>query len=78
MLYEVITLHAAKKNLNYLMQFKKKLNDSTSYFLYKNKAKLGAVALPILTMCKLNSICKDTSFTEVSKELANMIRNNFV
>lgn len=66
-------LKAAKKSLNYLLQFKKELDEDKSYFLYNGKAKLGGIALPLLTMNKLYEVCKDTTYLEYMPKLLNMI-----
>lgn len=64
---------AALKNLEYLFQFKIKLDSTKSFFLYNQKAKLGGVALPMLTMLKYKEINKDTVFDTALRELAEMI-----
>jgi len=65
-------LHASRKSLEYLMIFKRELDDK-SYFLYGRMAKLGGVSLPMLTMLKIRSLTGDHQYDSLLHSLANMI-----
>jgi len=65
-------LDAARKSVDYLLGFKKEI-DNKAYFLFNNKAKLGGVSLPMLTMLKIREIIGTKEYDEVLKKLANMI-----
>ncbi len=66
-------LNAAKQNLSYLMTFKENLDSTKSYFKYAQKAKLGGIALPMLTMLKIKALENDSSFDKELQNLANML-----
>lgn len=66
-------LDGARKNLDYLMKFRKELGTDKAYFLFNEKAKLGGISLPMLTMLKIRSLTGDTEHDEVLRQLANMI-----
>lgn len=66
-------LNAAKQSMNYLMRQKRDLDDDKSYFMFRSKAKLGGIALPMLGMLKLKELTGTTEFDVELKKLANMI-----
>ncbi len=66
-------LDAARKNLDYLLGFKEQLDSDKAYFLFNGKAKLGGVALPMLTMLKVRQLTGSTEYDELLIQLANMI-----
>ncbi|MDA0196044.1 MAG: hypothetical protein O2887_16065 [Bacteroidetes bacterium] len=68
-----IFLKSAKKNLDYLLEFKKEKGPDTTYFLFDKKAKLGGIALPMLAMLELRKITGDTTNDHHLKSMANMI-----
>ncbi len=77
LVYEVTNdsayLEAARKNIEYLTRYKRIRNKDTAYFLYKRKAKLGGIALPMLAMIKIKQLTRDTVYDDDLKKLANMI-----
>ncbi len=77
LVYEVTNdttyLEAARKNIDYLMRYKRIMNDDKAYFLYKRKAKLGGIALPMLAMIKIKQLTHDTLYDHDLIKLANMI-----
>ena len=66
-------LEAAKRNLHYLLKYKQEVDSTKACFLYKRKAKLGGIALPMLTMLKIKSLDHDPEYDEVLKKLADMM-----
>jgi uncharacterized protein YyaL (SSP411 family) len=66
-------LKSAKKSLQHLMKFKKDLRKDKSYFFFNRKAKLGGIALPLLTMNKLYNLCNDSAYVDDMEKLAKMI-----
>lgn len=66
-------LNGVHRSLNYLMGFKKLLDTDKAYFLFNEKAKLGGISLPMLTMLKMRSLTGSKEYDEVLKQLANMI-----
>lgn len=66
-------LQSAKKNLEYLFKFKRILDDDKAYFLFGEKAKLGGIALPMLSMLKIRDITGDSIYDKDLKLLANMM-----
>ena len=66
-------LDAARRNLDYLMSFRELLNSDKAYFLFDGKAKLGGIALPMLTMLEMRSLTGTEEYDENLKKLANMI-----
>lgn len=77
LVYEVIGdekyLNSALKNLEYLYKFQQELDSTKKYFLYREKAKLGGVALPMLTMLKYRELTRDTIFDDDLRKFGNMI-----
>ena len=66
-------LDAVKKSINYLIQFKKTLNEDKAYFFFNKKAKLGGIALPMLSMLKLKSLLETKEYDIILKQSAKMI-----
>lgn len=66
-------LNSSKLNLDYLNQFLVNTDPDTSYYLYRKKAKLGGIALPMLAMLKLKKLSGDSTYDLTLKSLANMI-----
>ena len=66
-------LAAARKNLHYLLGFKKELDSDKAYFLFNAKAKLGGIALPMLTMLKVRQLTGSSEYNKLLAQLANMI-----
>jgi hypothetical protein len=66
-------LEGARRNLEYLMNFRKDLGSDKAYFLFNDKAKLGGVSLPMLTMLKIRSLTGTSEYDEILIKLANMI-----
>ncbi len=64
---------ASLLNLNYLNKFLVNNHPDTAYYLYRKKAKLGGIALPMLAMLKLKKLTSDNSYDNKLKSLANMI-----
>ncbi len=77
LVYEVTNdfayLEAARKNIEYLMRYKQMMNNEKAYFLYKQKAKLGGISLPMLAMVKIKQMTHDTLYDQDLIKLANMI-----
>jgi hypothetical protein len=70
---DVRYLEGARKSLQYLLGFRRELESDKACFLFDDKAKLGGVSLPMLTMLKLRRLTGTTEFDETLKKLANMI-----
>ena len=66
-------LQPVQKSLAYLNQFRVNHTPDTSYYLYRQKAKLGGTALPMLVMLKFKELSGDTIYDQRLKSLANMI-----
>ncbi len=66
-------LEGARANLRYLSQFMKLRDGDKAYFLFKGKAKLGWISLPMLTMLKIRCLTGSTEYDGTLKKLANMI-----
>ncbi len=66
-------LSSSKLNLDYLNQFLVNDSPDSAYYLYRRKAKLGGIALPMLAMLKLRNIFGDSIYDSTLKSLANMI-----
>ena len=66
-------LAAARQSVSYLLQFKKQLDVDKAYFLFNDKAKLGGISLPMLTMLEMRQLTGSREFDDVLIELANMI-----
>ncbi|MCZ6676097.1 MAG: hypothetical protein O7E52_02480 [Candidatus Poribacteria bacterium] len=66
-------LEAARRSIRYLLVFKKQLDNDKAYFLFRKKAKLGGISLPMLTMLKIRQLTGSTEFDETLLEFANMI-----
>jgi hypothetical protein len=66
-------LISALKNLEYLFQFKQNIDSVGSFFLYKQKAKLGGIALPMLTMLKYRELTNDTIYDEDLKNFTETV-----
>lgn len=71
--YDSAYLKSALRNLDYLYQFKKDIDSTKSYFLYRQKAKLGGIALPMLSMLKYRQLTTDTIFDSDVKKLAETV-----
>lgn len=66
-------LKSAMDNVEYLLTFRRETESGASYFLFNNKAKLGGVALPMLTMLKYKIITGDTLYDDLLTSLGEMI-----
>ena len=66
-------LSAARKSIKYLLGFEEQLDSDKSYFLFNEKAKLGGISLPMLTMLKIRELTGTTEYDNILKRLANMI-----
>lgn len=66
-------LAAARRSVNYLLNFKEKLGNNKAYFFFNQKAKLGGISLPMLTMLKIRQLTGTEEYDELLKKLANMI-----
>ena len=66
-------LEAARKSLQYLLAFTESLGTDKAYFLFRRKAKLGGISLPMLTMLKIRQLTGTTEFDAILAKLANMI-----
>ncbi len=66
-------LAAAYLNLEYLNRFIVEDNSDTAYYMFRQRAKLGGTALPMLVMLKLKQFSGDTVYDERLRSLANMI-----
>jgi hypothetical protein len=64
---------AARQSVSYLLQFKKQLGVDKAYFLFHEKAKLGGISLPMLTMLEMRQLTGTREFDETLVQLANMI-----
>ena len=64
---------AARKSLQYLLGFTESLDTDKAYFLFRRKAKLGGISLPMLTMLKIRQLTGTTEFDAILTKLANMI-----
>jgi len=77
LVYEVtgdtIYMNSAKKNINHLFRYRKYIDENRTYFEFKGKAKLGGIALPMLTMVKIKALAGDMSFNDDLEKLADMI-----
>ena len=70
---EIRYFEAAQKNVQYLLTFIELLDTDKAYFLFRRKAKLGGISLPMLTMLKLRQLTGTTEFDAILVKLANMI-----
>lgn len=66
-------LEAARKSVQYLLAFTESLDTDKAYFLFRRRAKLGGISLPMLTMLKIRQLTGTTEFDEILTKLANMI-----
>ena len=66
-------LEAARESVQYLLTFTKLLGRDRAYFLFRRKAKLGGISLPMLTMLKIRQLTGTTEYDEILTKLANMI-----
>ena len=66
-------LEAARKSVQYLLAFTKSLDADKAYFLFRKRAKLGGISLPMLTMLKIRQLTGTTEFDATLLKLANMI-----
>ena len=66
-------LKAARKSVQYLLAFTESLDTDKAYFLFRRKAKLGGISLPMLTMLKIRQLTGTTEFDAILAKLANMI-----
>jgi len=66
-------LKSALKNLDYLLKYKQEIDATKACFFYGQKAKLGGIALPMLTMLKYKEFSGDTIFDSDLKKLAETI-----
>ena len=64
---------AARKSVQYLLAFTEPLHTDKAYFLFRQKAKLGGISLPMLTMLKIRQLTGTTEFDAILVKLANMI-----
>ena len=64
---------AARKSIQYLLAFTESLDADKAYFLFRGKAKLGGISLPMLTMLKIRQLTGTTEFDTILTKLANMI-----
>ncbi|MYE87877.1 hypothetical protein F4X33_02630 [Candidatus Poribacteria bacterium] len=64
---------AARKSVQYLLAFTESLDTDKAYFLFRRKAKLGGISLPMLTMLKIRQLTGTTEFDAILVKLANMI-----
>ena len=66
-------LEAARKSVRYLLAFTESLDTDKAYFLFRRKAKLGGISLPMLTMLKIRQLTGTTEYDAILTKLANMI-----
>jgi hypothetical protein len=66
-------LEAARKSVQYLLAFRESLDTDKAYFLFRRKAKLGGISLPMLTMLKIRQLTGTTEYDAILAKLANMI-----
>ena len=66
-------MDAAQKNLQYQLGFIEMLDSDKAYFLFQKKAKLGGIALPMLSMLKLRELTGTTEYDAHLLRLSNMI-----
>ena len=66
-------LEAARKSVQYLLAFRESLDTDKAYFLFRGKAKLGGISLPMLTMLKIRQLTGTTEYDAILAKLANMI-----
>ena len=66
-------LEAAEKSVQYLLTFIEPLDADKAYFLFRKKAKLGGISLPMLTMLKIRQLTGTTEYDAILPKLANMI-----
>ena len=66
-------LEAARESLRYLLTFTEPLDTDKAYFLFRKKAKLGGISLPMLTMLKIRRLTGTTEYDATLIKLANMI-----
>ena len=64
---------AAQESVQYLLTFTELLDADKAYFLFRKKAKLGGISLPMLTMLKIRQLTGTTEFDAILTKLANMI-----
>ena len=65
-------LVGARQSIAYLLSFKQQLDDDKAYFLFDDKAKLGGISLPMLTMLKIRRLTGTTAYDELLRQLANV------
>ena len=70
---EIRYFEASQKNVQYLLTFIELLDTDKAYFLFRRKAKLGGISLPMLTMLKIRQLTGTTEFDAILVKLANMI-----
>ena len=66
-------LEAAQTSVRYLLTFIEPLDADKAYFLFRRRAKLGGISLPMLTMLKIRQLTGTTEFDIILRKLANMI-----
>ena len=66
-------LEAAQQSVRYLLKFIELLDTDKAYFLFRKKAKLGGISLPMLTMLKIRQLTGTSEYDAVLMKLANMI-----
>ena len=66
-------LRAGRKSVEHLLNFMERLDSDKAYFLFRGKAKLGGISLPMLTMLQLRRLTGTVEFDSVLVGLANMI-----
>ena len=66
-------LRAGRRSVEHLLNFMERLDSDKAYFLFRGKAKLGGISLPMLTMLQLRRLTGTVEFDAVLVRLANMI-----
>ena len=66
-------IQSATKSVAYLNSFLGYLEDDKAYYLYRKKAKLGGIALPMLAMMALKEATNDSTWDDLLLKLGNMI-----
>ena len=64
---------AARKSVQYLLTFTEFLDTDKAYFLFRRKAKLGGISLPMLTILKIRQLTGTTEFDAILAKFANMV-----
>ncbi len=66
-------LDSVLQSVSYQIQLLKNLGSDKAYFMYRNKAKLGGTALPMLTLLKLKKLQQTGRYDELLSKLGEMI-----